>query len=159
MADSSVFTTDLGAVTAYADAKAHGYTGTREEFATLLANAGNNLAEANAAKAAAQASATQAGQSANAAAASATLTLPGEGWAKNLQADERVPQLQITKEVGGSSSTYLADYFYINKSGTRIVLRGSDSYYGDPVGAFYVGLNGDASWSWWNCSADLSIPG
>lgn len=55
MADSSVFTTDLGAVTAYADAKAHGYTGTREEFATLLANAGNNLAEANAAKAAAQA--------------------------------------------------------------------------------------------------------
>lgn len=52
MADSSVFTTDLGAVTAYADAKAHGYTGTREEFATLLANAGNNLAEANAAKAA-----------------------------------------------------------------------------------------------------------
>lgn len=71
MADSSVFTTDLGAVTAYADAKAHGYTGTREEFATLLANAGNNLAEANAAKAAAQASATQADQSANAAAASA----------------------------------------------------------------------------------------
>lgn len=51
MADSSVFTTDLGAVTAYADAKAHGYTGTREEFGTLLANAGTNLAEANAAKA------------------------------------------------------------------------------------------------------------
>ena len=56
-----------------------------------------------------------------------TLTLPGEGWAKNLQADERVPQLQITKEVGGSSSTHLADYFYINKSGTRIVRRGSHS--------------------------------
>ena len=71
MADSSVFTTDLGAVTAYADAKAHGYTGTREEFATLLANAGNNLAEANAAKTDAQASATQAVQSATAAAASA----------------------------------------------------------------------------------------
>lgn len=88
-----------------------------------------------------------------------TLTLPGEGWAKNLQADERVPQLQITKEVGGSSSTYLADYFYINKSGTRIVLRGSRSGDGDPVGAFYVGLDGDASWSWWNGSADLSIPG
>lgn len=71
MADSSVFTTDLGAVTAYADAKAHGYTGTREEFGALLANAGSNLTEAEAAKAAAQASATQAGQSANAAAASA----------------------------------------------------------------------------------------
>lgn len=60
MADSSVFTTDLGAVTAYADAKAHGYTGTRDEFGTLLANAGTNLAEANAAKNAAQTSATQA---------------------------------------------------------------------------------------------------
>ena len=52
MADSSVFTTDLGAVTAYADAKAHGYTGTREEFGELLANAGSNLTEAEAAKAA-----------------------------------------------------------------------------------------------------------
>lgn len=81
MADSSVFTTDLGAVTAYADAKAHGYTGTREEFATLLANAGNNLAEANAAKAAAQASATQAGQSANAAAASAKAAASAVGAA------------------------------------------------------------------------------
>ena len=81
MADSSVFTTDLGAVTAYADAKAHGYTGTREEFATLLANAGNNLAEANAAKAAAQASATQAGQSATAAAASAKAAASAHGAA------------------------------------------------------------------------------
>ena len=88
-----------------------------------------------------------------------TLTLPGEGWAKNLQADERVPQLQITKEVGGSSSTYLADYFYINKSGTRIVRRGGDSGNGDLVGAFYVRLYSDASWSGWASSADLSIPG
>ena len=88
-----------------------------------------------------------------------TLTLPGEGWAKNLQADERVPQLQITKEVGDSSSTYLADYFYINKSGTRIVRRGSYSRDGDPVGAFCVNLLGGASLSGWNCSADLSIPG
>lgn len=87
------------------------------------------------------------------------LTLPGEGWAKNLQADERVPQLQITKEVGGSSSTYLADYFYINKSGTRVGLRGSDSNGGDQVGAFCVYLDSDASWSGWNRSADLSIPG
>lgn len=68
-----------------------------------------------------------------------TLALPGEGWAKNLQADERVPQLQITKEVGGSSSTYLADYFYINKSGTRIVLRGAGSGNGDYAGARWTG--------------------
>ncbi len=88
-----------------------------------------------------------------------TLALPGGGWAKSLQADERVPQLQITKEVGGSSSTYLADYFYIDESGTRIVLRGSSSGNGDQVGAFYVYLSDDASLSWWDRSADLSIPG
>ena len=85
------------------------------------------------------------------------LALPGEGWAKNLQADERFPWLQITKEVGGSSGTYLADYFYINKSGSRIVRRGANSGSGDGAGAFDVNLNGGASWLWWSCSADLSL--
>ena len=87
------------------------------------------------------------------------LVLPGDGWAKNLQADERFPWLQITKEVGGSSGTYLADYFYINKSGSRIVMRGAYSGSGDLAGAFHLYLNGDASWHWWHGSADLSIPG
>lgn len=49
---------DLGAVTAYADAVAHGYTGTREDFGKLLAGAGKNLEDAvdasNAAEAAAE---------------------------------------------------------------------------------------------------------
>lgn len=88
-----------------------------------------------------------------------TLTLPGEGWAKNLQADERVPQLQITKEVGGSSSTYLADYFYIKNSGTCIVRRGGRSGTMDRVGVFYVDLFADDSLSGWIASAGLSIPG
>ena len=48
---------DLGAVTAYADAVAHGYTGTREDFGKLLANAGLNLEAAAAAKVAAEAAA------------------------------------------------------------------------------------------------------
>lgn len=87
------------------------------------------------------------------------LVLPDEGWAKNLQADERFPWLQITKEVGGSSGTYLADYFYINKSGSRIVLRGAASGNGDSAGAFRVSLSSDPSWLWWSGSADLSIPG
>ena len=87
------------------------------------------------------------------------LVQPNEGWAKNLQADERFPWLQITKEVGGSSGTYLADYFYINKSGTRIVLRGANSGSGDPAGAFYLYLDSGASRLGWYCSADLSIPG
>lgn len=42
--------TNLGPVTAYADAKAHGYTGTRDEFGQLLANAGLNLKAAETAK-------------------------------------------------------------------------------------------------------------
>ena len=88
-----------------------------------------------------------------------SLTLPNEGWAKNLQVDERFPWLQITKEVGGSSATYLADYFYINKSGSRIVRRGANSRDGDNAGAFLLALGSAASGLWWYCSADLSIPG
>lgn len=87
------------------------------------------------------------------------LVLPGDGWAKNLQADERFPWLQIAKEVGGSSGTYLADYFYIVKSGTRVALRGARSSNGDQGGAFVVALNHDASLFWLSSSADLSIPG
>ena len=86
-----------------------------------------------------------------------SLTLPNVGWAKNLQADERFPWLQITKEVGGSSATHLADYFWINKSGSRIVLRGANSNNGDNAGAFNLNLNNDASLLWWNSSADLSL--
>lgn len=87
------------------------------------------------------------------------LALPNEGWAKNLQADERFPWLQITKEVGGSSGTYLADYFYINKSDSRIVLRGAASRSGDYAGAFNLNLSCGASLLGWDGSADLSIPG
>lgn len=61
---SDTYTKDLGAVTAYADAKAHGYTGTREEFGQLLANAGINLQEAKKAKESAENSANAAAKSA-----------------------------------------------------------------------------------------------
>ena len=88
-----------------------------------------------------------------------SLTLPNEGWAKNLQADERFPWLQITKEVGGSSGTYLSDYFWINKSGSRIVRRGAPSNGGGIAGAFDVSLSDGAGGAWWLGSADLSIPG
>ena len=46
-----------------------------------------------------------------------TMAMPDEGWATALQQDDRAPNVQITKSVGGNSSTYLADYFYINKAG------------------------------------------
>lgn len=88
-----------------------------------------------------------------------TLALPGEGWATALQVDERVPQLQITKSVGGSASTYLADYFWVNKSGTRMVLRGGYSDVGSGAGPWCVYLRNGPGGAWWLCSADLSIPG
>lgn len=88
-----------------------------------------------------------------------TLALPGEGWATALQVDERVPQLQITKSVGGSASTYLADYFWVNKSGARMVRRGGRSNNGGNAGPWFVGLSYDPGLAWWDCSADLSIPG
>lgn len=88
-----------------------------------------------------------------------SLTLPNDGWAKNLQADERFPWLQITKEVGGSTSTYLSDSWFINKSGAHIARRGANSGSRDSVGVFAVDLASDDSLLWWSASADLSIPG
>ena len=88
-----------------------------------------------------------------------TLTLPGEGWAVRLKADERAPWIQITAAVGGSSETFLADYFWINKSGVRIVVRGATSGYVGYAGPFCVHLANDASWSGWRSGGDLSIPG
>lgn len=55
-----VVKSNLGPVTAYADAVKHGYTGSREDFGNLLAGAGKNLTDATAAKDAAQKAATDA---------------------------------------------------------------------------------------------------
>lgn len=88
-----------------------------------------------------------------------TMAMPDEGWATALQQDDRAPNVQITKSVGGNSSTYLADYFYINKAGTRIVLRGGRSRSGGNAGPFYVHLPDGAGDSGWDSGGDLSIPG
>lgn len=86
-----------------------------------------------------------------------TMAMPDEGWATALQQDDRAPSMQVTKSVGGSSGTYLADYFYINKAGTRIALRGGNSNNGGNAGPFYVNLNNDAGDAWWNIGGDLSL--
>lgn len=88
-----------------------------------------------------------------------TMAMPDEGWATALQQDDRAPNVQITKSVGGNSSTYLADYFYINKAGTRIVLRGGRSRSGGNAGPFHVHLPDGAGDSGWDSGGDLSIPG
>lgn len=88
-----------------------------------------------------------------------TMAMPDEGWATALQQDDRAPSVQITKSVGGSSGTYLADYFYINKAGTRVARRGGDSGGGGRAGPFCVRLGFDAGNAWWSIGGDLSIPG
>lgn len=87
------------------------------------------------------------------------IVFPGEGWVTALQFDERAPHLQVTKSVGGTSGTYMGDYFWINKSGVRIVRRGGYSGNGDQVGPFYLYLYNDVGDSWWFAGADLSVPG
>ena len=74
---------DLGAVTAYADAVAHGYTGTREDFGKLLACAGQNLTDAVAAKEAAEAAAGSAGSAAQTATDAAGTACQAAGAATN----------------------------------------------------------------------------
>ena len=88
-----------------------------------------------------------------------TMAMPDEGWATALQQDDRAPSVQITKSVGGSSGTYLADYFWINKSGTRIARRGGSSFDGGAAGPFDLYLNSAAGVAWWYIGGDLSIPG
>lgn len=88
-----------------------------------------------------------------------TMAMPDDGWGTALQQDDRVPSMQITKSVGGSSGTYLADHFYINKAGTRRVLRGGASDLGGPAGPFALYLKGSADSGWWATGGDLSIPG
>ena len=87
-----------------------------------------------------------------------TMAMPDEGWATALQQDDRAPSVQIAKSVGGSSGTYLADYFYINKAGTRVARRGGRSSGGGRAGPFCLYLL-NAGGAGWDIGGDLSIPG
>lgn len=89
--------TNLGPVTAYADAKAHGYTGTREEFGQLLANAGLNLKAAETAKEGAEA-AKQAAETAQQAAAENQKNAGTQAANAKASADTAAGQADAAKE-------------------------------------------------------------
>lgn len=89
--------TNLGPVTAYADAKAHGYTGTREEFGALLANAGLNLKAAETAKEGAEA-AKQAAETAQQAAAENQKNAGTQAANAKASADTAAGQAAVAKE-------------------------------------------------------------
>lgn len=89
--------TNLGPVTAYADAKAHGYTGTREEFGVLLANAGLNLKAAETAKEGAEA-AKQAAEAAQQDAAENQKNTETQAASAKASADTAAEQAAVAKE-------------------------------------------------------------
>ncbi len=101
--------TNLGPVTAYADAKAHGYTGTREEFGALLANAGLNLKAAETAKEGAEA-AKQAAETAQQAAAENQEKAETQAANAKASADSAAEQADAAKEsaTGAASSASAA---------------------------------------------------
>lgn len=107
--------TNLGPVTAYADAKAHGYTGTREEFGQLLANAGLNLKAAETAKEGAE-SAKQAAETAQQAAAENQKNAETQAANAKASADTAAGQAAVAKEsaAGAANSATAAQEFETN---------------------------------------------
>ncbi len=107
--------TNLGPVTAYADAKAHGYTGTREEFGALLANAGLNLKAAETAKEGAEA-AKQAAETAQQAAAENQKNAGTQAANAKASADTAAEQAAAAKEsaTGAANSASAAQKFETN---------------------------------------------
>lgn len=89
--------TNLGPVTAYADARAHGYTGTREEFGQLLAGAAGNLQDAVAAKEGSEA-AKQAAETAQQAAAENQKNAETQAANAKASADSAAGQAAVAKE-------------------------------------------------------------
>lgn len=89
--------TNLGPVTAYADAKAHGYTGTRDEFGQLLAGAAGNLQDAVAAKEGAEA-AKQSAETAQKAAAENQKNAGTQAANAKASADTAAEQADAAKE-------------------------------------------------------------
>lgn len=100
--------TNLGPVTAYADAKAHGYTGTREEFGVLLANAGLNLKAAETAKADAEA-AKQAAETAQQAAAENQKNTETQAANAKAAADAAANAAVTAKQAQNAAETAKAD--------------------------------------------------
>lgn len=109
-------------MTAYADAKAHGYTGTREEFGVLLANAGLNLKAAETAKADAEAAkqaaaenqknagtqAANAKASADAAANAAVTAKQAQQAAETAKADAEAAQTTASNSADAAANSAVA---------------------------------------------------
>lgn len=74
------------------------------------------------------------------------------GNAKTLGFDINHPFIRLTEEIGGSSSTYMSDYYYQN-TGNRVAHVGGDMYYGASAGLWYWYLGSASSNASWNIGA------
>ena len=83
--------------------------------------------------------------------------MPGQdGYVKELGKDPRYPFIRVTKTIGGSSSTYYADYYWYGRNAVNAVVAGgylSDGRYCGPR-SFYC--NDAPSFSVWYRRARLS---
>lgn len=75
---------------------------------------------------------------------------PDAGWVTAAQTSEYG---SIPKSVGGSASTYYADYFYATKTGTRVSLCGGSCGYGSLCGSRYIYVGDTATSSYWSIGA------
>lgn len=76
--------------------------------------------------------------------------MPGQdGYVKELGKDPRYPFIRVTKTVGGSSSTYYADYYWYGRNAVNAVVAGgnlSDGRYCGPRSFYCNNAPSDSGW-------------
>ena len=78
------------------------------------------------------------------------------GYAKTLGLDVDEPFFRFPTEVGGSTSTYMADYYYQN-TGNRVALVGGYFFYGAYDGLWFWNFNSDSSGAYWSIGCRVLI--
>ena len=79
------------------------------------------------------------------------------GYVKELGKDKRYPFIRMTSVVGGSSTTYYADYYWPAQSAVCAVIAGGNLNNGRNYGPRYFNCNNAPSNSNWNRRARLSL--
>ena len=78
------------------------------------------------------------------------------GYVKELGKDKRYPFIRMTSVVGGSSTTYYADYYWPAQSAVCAVIAGGDLSSGRDYGSRYFYYDNAPSYSNWSRRARLS---
>ena len=79
-----------------------------------------------------------------------------DGYVKELGKDPRYPFIRVTKTIGGSSSTYYADYYWYGRNAVNAVFAGGHLADGRSYGPRYFYCDNAPSYSDWTRRARLS---